>query len=271
VSVGNFQEQEVEAAVTDSAGECPVVVLMVDDQPIVGEAIRRALLNEPRVSFHYCADPAGAIAVAKQVKPTVILQDLVMPGVNGLDFIDQYRADPATNAIPIIVLSSKEDPKVKSDAFKAGANDYLVKLPDRVELIARVLYHSMAYTSQLQRDDAYRREKELERRLMHSQKLEALGTLAGGVAHDLNNTLVPIVTLSRLALDDLPEDSPVRGDLETIIQASERARPREANPCVQPQGGPRQAGGRSRAGHARSFAHAAGGSACHHPDRRTDL
>jgi len=72
--------------------------------------------------------------------------------------------------------------------------------------------------------DAQRRSEELERQLMHSQKLEALGTLAGGVAHDLNNTLVPILALSKLALDDLPEESPVRGDIEIIARASERAR-----------------------------------------------
>jgi PAS domain S-box-containing protein len=71
---------------------------------------------------------------------------------------------------------------------------------------------------------AQEREKELERQLMHSQKLEALGTLAGGVAHDLNNTLVPILALSKLALDELPPNSPVHGDIETIARASERAR-----------------------------------------------
>ena len=71
---------------------------------------------------------------------------------------------------------------------------------------------------------AQARQMELERQLMHSQKLEALGTLAGGVAHDLNNTLVPIVALSKLALEDLPGESPLRGDIETIIRASERAR-----------------------------------------------
>jgi signal transduction histidine kinase/NO-binding membrane sensor protein with MHYT domain len=71
---------------------------------------------------------------------------------------------------------------------------------------------------------ARERQKELERQLMHSQKLEALGTLAGGVAHDLNNTLVPIVALSKLVLDELPETSPLRGDIATIIRASERAR-----------------------------------------------
>ncbi len=71
---------------------------------------------------------------------------------------------------------------------------------------------------------AQQRQEQLEGQLLHSQILESLGTLAGGVAHELNNTLVPILALSRLALDDLPQDSPMRGDMEAITQASSRAR-----------------------------------------------
>ena len=71
---------------------------------------------------------------------------------------------------------------------------------------------------------AQQREAELENQLRHSQRLEALGTLAGGIAHDLNNTLVPILALSKLSLRALPAESPVRKDLSTIVAASGRAR-----------------------------------------------
>ena len=71
---------------------------------------------------------------------------------------------------------------------------------------------------------AEQRERELERRLLHSQKLEALGTLAGGIAHDLNNTLTPIMALSKLTARRLTYDDELRGNLETIFSASEQAR-----------------------------------------------
>ena len=162
------------------APEHAIRVLLVDDQLIVGEAIRRLLLNDPTVEFHYCANPNEAVAVAKAIRPTVILQDLVMPSVNGLDLVRQYRADQATVGIPIIVLSSKGEPSVKSDAFQAGANDYLVKLPDQIELIARIRYHSMAYVNHLQRDEAYRALHESQRQLMETNReLERLTNVDG--------------------------------------------------------------------------------------------
>jgi len=71
---------------------------------------------------------------------------------------------------------------------------------------------------------AEERQSELERQLLHSQKLEALGTLAGGIAHDLNNTLMPILALSELLMRKLPDGSGDREDLETIVQASRHGR-----------------------------------------------
>ena len=66
------------------------------------------------------------------------------------------------------MLSTKEDAAIKQEAFAAGANDYLVKLPDRVELVARIRYHSQAYVNQLQRDDAYRALRASQQQLMDS-------------------------------------------------------------------------------------------------------
>ena len=145
--------------------ERPVTVLLVDDQPIVGEAVRRMLAAEPNLRFHFCSDPTKAIEQANAVRPTVILQDLVMPEVDGLTLVKFYRANPATREVPLIVLSTKEEPETKAQAFATGANDYLVKLPDKVELIARVRYHSRGYIAQLERNEAYRKLAESQAEL----------------------------------------------------------------------------------------------------------
>lgn len=148
--------------------DCKIMVLLVDDQAMVGEAIRRALLNDPNIDFHYCERADEALAVAEKTRPTVILQDLVMPGVDGLMLVKQYRANSATAHIPIIVLSTKENAETKRDAFAAGVNDYLVKIPDTIEMIARIRYHSRAYNNMLQRDAAYQALRESQQQLQKS-------------------------------------------------------------------------------------------------------
>lgn len=138
-----------------AAADNPIRVLLVDDQLLIGEAVRRMLAPEKDVAFRYVGNPELAVAAAKEFRPTVILSDLVMPQMDGLELVGLFRADPETDQIPLIVLSSMEEPATKVEAFKRGANDYLVKLPDRLELVARVRYHSAGYVSTLQRDAAY--------------------------------------------------------------------------------------------------------------------
>lgn len=145
---------QIEAFQSTDENKC--MVLLVDDQAMIGEAIRRSLAHEVNIDFHFCADPRDAITQAMRIKPTVILQDLIMPGLDGLSLVREYRNHPNTQDIPIIVLSTKEDAVIKSAAFAAGANDYLVKLPDTIELVARIRYHSRSYLTLLQRDEAYR-------------------------------------------------------------------------------------------------------------------
>jgi phosphoserine phosphatase RsbU/P len=131
------------------------VVLLVDDQLIIGEAVRRILAVQPDISFHFCQKGEEALATAVRIKPTVILQDLVMPDADGLDLVRGYRDQEATRLTPLIVLSSREEGTTKAEAFARGANDYIVKLPDPVELVARIRYHSRGYLSLLQRNEAF--------------------------------------------------------------------------------------------------------------------
>ena len=90
-----------------------------------------------------------------------------MPGVDGLELVRAYRALWQTREVPLIVLSAKEEPEVKVKSFALGANDYIVKLPDRLELVARIRYHSKGYISALERDETYKKllesQKQLER------------------------------------------------------------------------------------------------------------
>jgi two-component system chemotaxis family response regulator WspR len=158
-------------------------VLLVDDQVMVAQGIQRMLVDEHDINFHYCNDPNQALEQAIELQPTVILQDLIMPDIDGYTLVNAYRENPKTRNIPVIVLSSKEDPEDKCLAFERGANDYLVKLPDQIELVARIRAHSKSYLTQLQRDEAFKALRKLQAELEESnlelQKLSSLDGLTG--------------------------------------------------------------------------------------------
>src|SRR5450432_2155666 len=101
--------------------EHKVTVLLIDDQPMIGEAVRRMLAGEPDIVFHYNRDAGKALEEAERLKPTIILQDLVMPDIDGLTLVKMFRAHEPTREVPLIVLSTKEDPAVKAEAFALGA------------------------------------------------------------------------------------------------------------------------------------------------------
>jgi sigma-B regulation protein RsbU (phosphoserine phosphatase) len=123
------------------------------------------LSTEHDIEFHYCADAHDAVAAATRIQPTIILQDLILPEIDGLELTRSYRNNPGTEHTPIIVLSAEEDPQIKAEAFRSGASDYLVKLPDRVELVARIRHHSLGYIHLLERNHAYAALEVSQRRL----------------------------------------------------------------------------------------------------------
>jgi CheY-like chemotaxis protein/HPt (histidine-containing phosphotransfer) domain-containing protein len=117
-------------APTDTA-RAVASVLLVDDQRFVGLALGRLLDAESGFALHCCERGADAVAEAVQLQPSVILQDLVMPDVDGLALVQRYREHPATARIPVVVLSGNDDAATRARALAAGAAAYLVKLPSR--------------------------------------------------------------------------------------------------------------------------------------------
>ncbi|HYD81127.1 MAG TPA: diguanylate cyclase [Paucimonas sp.] len=161
-------------------------ILLVDDQSAAADAIARMFHDQPDLELQAVKEGALALPTALKLRPAVILQDLLMPDNDGFAIVRQIREHPATRDIPVIVLSAMEDPDRKVEGFAAGANDYVAKIPDRRELIARVRYHAAAYLSRLQRDEAFRALRESQRRLSEANAaLEQLAAVDGltGIAN----------------------------------------------------------------------------------------
>jgi two-component system chemotaxis family response regulator WspR len=197
VHIGTIEYSEItmEFNIKQPVFRTPVVML-VDDQALVAHRVKDLLKDEEDIDFHYCQDPAVAIAQAMQIKPTVILMDLIMPNIDGLTLCRVFRETPETSDIPIVMLSANDDGQTKALAFASGANDYLVKLPEQIEFIARIRYHSKSYIVKLERDEAYEA-------LCQSQiELEAINLRLEQMAHQDELTRLPNrpVFIDRLAM-----------------------------------------------------------------------
>jgi len=213
---------------TPNANNLEAMILLVDDQAIIGEAIRRILQSQEGLDFHYCSEASLAVSTAKRLCPSVILQDLVMPGTDGLELVKTYRKCPELQETPVIVLSTKEEPVVKKAAFEAGANDYIVKLPDPIELVARVRYHANACLARRQLHEALRALRESQSQLLdRNADLENLNEqknrLLGMAAHDLRNPLGVILAYSDFLESETASllDENQRDFVSTIKSSSE--------------------------------------------------
>ena len=112
-------------------------VLVVDDEPI-GLEVVKALLGSSDYALHCAANGPEALAKTEQLRPDLILLDVLMPGMSGYDVCRKIRATPHLADIPIILLTALNDRDAKLRGLQAGADDFISKPFDRLELSARV-------------------------------------------------------------------------------------------------------------------------------------
>ena len=142
-----------------------IKVLLVDDQAIVGETVRQMLAAEPDIEFQFCPDPAAAIDVANEFQPTVILQDLVMPDIDGLQLVKFFRANPARATRRWSCSRARRSRSSRPGRSRSGRTTTWSSCRTSSKSIARVRYHSRGYINLLERNEAYRELAEKQREL----------------------------------------------------------------------------------------------------------
>src|SRR5258708_4664670 len=111
------------------------VILIVDDI----EANRQTLesvLDFPEWELHYAADGVTALAKVAELRPDLILLDVMMPGMDGFEVCSRLRNDPQFAEIPILMVTSLDDRESRLRGIDSGADDFVTKPFDRAEIIA---------------------------------------------------------------------------------------------------------------------------------------
>lgn len=118
----------------------PRTILLVDDQPLFATVLTKLLEELPGWTLAYCQRGREALAMARELQPDLVLQDLHMPDADGIGLVQAYARDPALSEMAVVVLSSDDNPRVKEAAFASGAHDFIVKMPDAAEFRARLVH-----------------------------------------------------------------------------------------------------------------------------------
>jgi PAS domain S-box-containing protein len=164
-----------------AAASAPRILVVEDDAKM-----RRVL--ELLLSGHWAvetaADARSALKAARDSTPDLVLTDLLLPGMDGFDFLRQLRAEAGTRTLPIIVISGLTEESDRLKALEAGANDYLIKPFSERELLLRVTTHlEMSFL----RREAALRESEAQVRSILDGALDAVvGMDASGLVIDWN-------------------------------------------------------------------------------------
>jgi signal transduction histidine kinase len=195
----------------------PVSLLCVDDDPASLDILSR-LLSHCVDTLYFAENGREGYDLFLEKRPDIVLTDLLMPSLNGLEMSRMIREiEPKA---PVILLTSCGSIDFLVEAIDTGVTQFLSRpiLKEKLMTAMRRCYETI---------DLERRLKEEQERavshLLRAQKLESLGVLASGLAHNINNILTVVMGNVHVALTTLGPDSPVARQLKNIDDSAVRA------------------------------------------------
>ncbi len=178
------------------------ILLLVEDNPADADLVMDMLNSSAdgqRHEIHHVPTLAAAEALLAERHVDVVLLDLRLPDGSGVDSVKSILN--VSRQIPIVVLTGMDDETLALACIDAGAQDYLSKEELRPITLRRAIGYSITRIREAQLRDL------LEGERRQAQKMEAMGLLAGGVAHDLNNLLLVMLLSAELLRDEVGQNA----------------------------------------------------------------
>ena len=196
----------------------PTRVLLVEDSPGDAALIERALRQAKGGPYelHHVESLSELLAFLASHTVAVALVDLSLPDSDGLETLRQTQA--ASPKLPIVVLTGLDDSEAAERAVRCGAQDYLVKGKAAPETIDRSIRYA------IERKNA----ETLRYRLMHADRLAAIGQLSAGIAHEINNPATFILTNMTLMRQHFDVLRKALSDVKQIVNDERQDKPRAA-------------------------------------------
>lgn len=174
-------------------------IMIIDDEPVNGRVLKKYLRRIGYESFHLITDATEALDAIRMSCPDLVLLDLMMPRLNGMDLLRQIRSEDALQNLPVIILTAHSSPSNKLEALEAGANEFLAKPVDPHELAPRVRnvlavkarHDHLAECARRLEQEVQRRTEELlaARHAAEVRYLAGKAEIATDVLHNVGNAL----------------------------------------------------------------------------------
>jgi putative two-component system response regulator len=199
-------------------------IMIIDDEQLVIKVVRRFLQSEGYENFVTLTQSSGAVELIEQEQPDVVLLDVMMPEVSGLDILRERQRVSALQLTPFIILSGSQDLEVKQEALEYGATDFLGKPVEKIELTLRVKnalllkqqYKDLESHAHALEQEVQERTRQLER--SREQILQCLARAAEYRDNETGRHVVRVGKYARVVAERLGLPKEFCGQIELAAQ-----------------------------------------------------